>query len=172
MALTDKLIAIADAIRDKTGGTESLTLDQMPTDIAGIETGGGGLPSCITALASGTYTPTADVVSVVGIEHGLGVTPNFFFMSVEGQEMLNPSDFNYYITHEFGLAQKFMMSANQLEAFRIYRYSNGSNFTQSAAVGLMGVFANATQFYAYASSTYNLKAGVTYRWVAGVIDGI
>ena len=41
MALTDKLTTIADAIRDKTGGTEAMTLDQMATEIAGIETGGG-----------------------------------------------------------------------------------------------------------------------------------
>ena len=40
MALTDKLTAIANAIREKTGNTELLTLDQMPTEIAGIETGG------------------------------------------------------------------------------------------------------------------------------------
>ena len=42
MALTDKLSAIADAIRGKTGGTEELTLDQMVDAIAGIESGGGG----------------------------------------------------------------------------------------------------------------------------------
>lgn len=42
MALTDKLTAIADAIRAKTGSAEKLTLDQMPTEIASIETGGGG----------------------------------------------------------------------------------------------------------------------------------
>ena len=42
MALTDKLTAIADAIREKTGKADALTLDQMPTEIAGIETGGGG----------------------------------------------------------------------------------------------------------------------------------
>lgn len=41
MALTDKLTAIADAIRAKTGKTESLTLDQMPTEISSITTGGG-----------------------------------------------------------------------------------------------------------------------------------
>lgn len=41
MALIDKLTAIADAIRGKTGKTEEMTLDQMPTEIAGIETGGG-----------------------------------------------------------------------------------------------------------------------------------
>ncbi len=41
MALTDKLTAIADAIRARTGSTEQMTLDQMPLEIAGIEGGGG-----------------------------------------------------------------------------------------------------------------------------------
>lgn len=41
MALTDKLTAIGDAIRDKTGSTDLLTLDAMPTAISGITTGGG-----------------------------------------------------------------------------------------------------------------------------------
>lgn len=36
------LIAIADAIREKTGKTDSLTLQQMATEISGIQTGGGG----------------------------------------------------------------------------------------------------------------------------------
>lgn len=39
MALTDKLTAIADAIRAKDGTTGTMTLDQMPDAIAGIETG-------------------------------------------------------------------------------------------------------------------------------------
>lgn len=41
MALTNKLSAIGDAIREKTGKTELLTLDQMPVEIKAIETGGG-----------------------------------------------------------------------------------------------------------------------------------
>lgn len=39
MALTDKLTAIGNAIRGKTGGSALLTLDQMPTEIASIQTG-------------------------------------------------------------------------------------------------------------------------------------
>lgn len=39
MALTEKLTAIADAIRGKTGGTDGLTLDGMVTAIEGISTG-------------------------------------------------------------------------------------------------------------------------------------
>ena len=42
MALTDKLTAIADAIRGKTGGTQEMTLEQMAQAIAALEVGGGG----------------------------------------------------------------------------------------------------------------------------------
>lgn len=38
----DKLVAVADAVREKTGNTESLTLDEMPGAIAGIDGGGEG----------------------------------------------------------------------------------------------------------------------------------
>lgn len=47
MALTDKLTAIADAIREKTGKTDELTLDQMAVEIADIQTGV-ELPELIT----------------------------------------------------------------------------------------------------------------------------
>lgn len=43
MALTDKLTAIADALRAKTGGTAQLTLDQIASGISGLDTSGGGL---------------------------------------------------------------------------------------------------------------------------------
>ena len=39
MALTDKLTAIADAIRAKNGGTDDMTLAQMPEKITNIQTG-------------------------------------------------------------------------------------------------------------------------------------
>ena len=42
MALTDKLTAIANAIRSKTGSTDPLSLDDMPPAIEGIQGGGGG----------------------------------------------------------------------------------------------------------------------------------
>ena len=48
MALTDKLSAIADAIRSKTGKTGQLTLAQMPGEIASITGGGGSAAGCVT----------------------------------------------------------------------------------------------------------------------------
>lgn len=69
MALIDKLTAIADAIRGKTGGTAPLTLDGMATAIAGIQTGGG---------ASGIYmakiTPAEYSAKSFTITHNLGTT--------------------------------------------------------------------------------------------------
>lgn len=41
MALIDKLTAIADAVRGKTGGTSLLTLDDIAAAISGIPSGGG-----------------------------------------------------------------------------------------------------------------------------------
>lgn len=49
MALTDKLTNIANAIRTKTGKTDLLTLDQMPTEIENIKTGGEDLPKITDA---------------------------------------------------------------------------------------------------------------------------
>lgn len=42
MSVHEKMTAIANAIRRKTGGTEPLTLDQMATEIDGISAGGSG----------------------------------------------------------------------------------------------------------------------------------
>ena len=55
MALTDKLTAIADAIRSKTGTTEPMTLDEMVTAIANITTG--SVPSDTITLDDGTELP-------------------------------------------------------------------------------------------------------------------
>ena len=55
MALTDKLTAIADAIRAKDGSTATMTLDQMPGKIAAITTADnivhGNIPDYIKAAA-------------------------------------------------------------------------------------------------------------------------
>lgn len=52
MALADKLTAIADVLRSKTGGTAQLTLEQIATGISGLDTSGSGgltLPDVIAA---------------------------------------------------------------------------------------------------------------------------
>ena len=68
MALTDKLTAIANAIRSKTGGSDLLTLDEMPQEIQSIQTGGGGTSDTSLAdsiIDSTVTTFTSDTLETV-----------------------------------------------------------------------------------------------------------
>lgn len=83
MALTDKLTAIADAIRSKGGTTDQLTLAGMVDAINAIQTGSGG-----TGLAydMGEFVLDADTASNANllrtepIPHNLGDTPDFILV--------------------------------------------------------------------------------------------
>lgn len=94
MALTDKLTAIADAIRGKTGGTEGMTLDTMVSAIKGIESGGGGSN---VQVFTGELT-TADIPhgSCLYIEHNLGGKKPFIFY-MEPADNVFPGYYQYDI---------------------------------------------------------------------------
>lgn len=83
MALTDKLIAIADAIRSKGGTTDQLTLAGMVDAINAIQTGGGGAG---LAYDMGEFVFDADIASSSlwitenPIPHNLGETPDFILV--------------------------------------------------------------------------------------------
>lgn len=80
MALTDKLKAIANAIRDKAGTSAKLTLAQMPTAIANIPTGGGSTPDYLRASWEVRYTSkvTSGRTSLVSQQQlvDAGIIPN------------------------------------------------------------------------------------------------
>lgn len=65
MALTDKLSAIGNAIREKTGKSDLLTLEQMPQEIAGIQTGVGD--GQFATLVDGTMTDFVATNQMQGI---------------------------------------------------------------------------------------------------------
>lgn len=64
MALTDKLTAIANAIRTKTGSTEPMTLDEMPELILSIS--GGGSTSVFAPLYE-KFNVDKNTYPIVGI---------------------------------------------------------------------------------------------------------
>lgn len=87
MALTDKLTAIADAVRAKTGGTELLTLDEIAAAISGISGGG------VTGLSydMGEFVFDADIIRPKDytINHNLGDTPGFVLVWTDDFSELN-----------------------------------------------------------------------------------
>lgn len=68
MALTDKLTAIADAIRAKTGETGKMTLEQMPAKIGGISGGGGGGGFDTSQMASCFFTGDMSSIDFTGLD--------------------------------------------------------------------------------------------------------
>ena len=95
MALTNKLTAIADAIRGKTGKTEEMTLDQMAIEIAGISGGGGGG----LAYDMGEFVLDADITSLQtanGIPHALGEAPDFVLIWTDDFCDLSADNVNPY----------------------------------------------------------------------------
>ena len=67
MALTDKLTAIANATRAKTGTTNQMTLDEIATAINGISSGGGNIEvkSFVPAAAVDVTTVTIDLTNYI-----------------------------------------------------------------------------------------------------------
>lgn len=69
MAIPPKLTAIADAIRAKTGKSSTMTLDEMPTEIASISGGGGGFDwSQVCNVASMFNGSPAQEIDLTGID--------------------------------------------------------------------------------------------------------
>lgn len=127
--------------------------------------GSGGLPSGVSALASGVITYEAAQYGPA-IPHGLGVTPNFFYVIATGD--VSVSNNTGYMVGHFACKQTFESSAGH--------YTNIS--ISSAGVNTMSgnVIAAADIDTYFGAETFKpngfFKAGVTYRWVAGVIDGL
>lgn len=69
MSVNEKMKAIADAIRGKTGGTDSLTLDAMAAAIASIEAGGGGVETGEMVLNQFYRAPDMPLTIPVSAKH-------------------------------------------------------------------------------------------------------
>ena len=105
MALINKLSAIGDAIRAKTGGTEKLTLDQMPDAINSITSGSSGGASCLGLYSGKVYRSSSSSLYLNQISFtGCGI------------------DFK---TQNYALFFSVKYTGTNYENHFIYRYENG-----------------------------------------------
>lgn len=81
MALTDKLTAIGDAIRAQTGKTELLTLDQMATEIDGIQT----VAEFNFEVVGGTTAPTNPIDNTFWINTDTTITEWVFNLTAPSE---------------------------------------------------------------------------------------
>jgi hypothetical protein len=166
MSVHDKMTAIADAIRGKTGSAEKLTLEGMAAAIAGITVGGGGMDGVYMAQV----TPDSDVGEIV-VEHGLG-TEDILLAACWIEDMggyspaFNGSVLNVYL--KSALPYRMSNTVNRENAV-IYGVWNTNSANVSAisqptsnSYVSMPVGANAFVFDSAGAASAKYFGGVTY----------
>lgn len=178
MALIDKLTAIADAVRAKTGGTELLTLDQMAAAIGGISGGGG-----VTGLAydMGEFVLDADSNSspTIRINHNLGELPGFVLVWTDDYVGVTNPD-NIYTTSLGFVWMDRIMGLDNWFTSSVSGKGTTVLFTQSkGSTGMNVVKPNSVSYTLGAEGSGNayvvnpeyfelIKMGNTIYWRGGV----
>ena len=142
MALTDKLSAIGNAIRAKTGGTELLTLDAMPNEIASIETGGGGGIQVEPIVLTGNQ------------EHGCTGIISSAYINLYGDT----------ITTKDMTSGKFMFHKSSLKTIPF-----SLNFKSNTTIDLSDIFSEAVNLE-YLPKINNLKLSIVRDFARGAIN--
>lgn len=143
-------------------------------DVVGTFAGGGGLPSGVSALACGSYTPSENKTSRVDINHGLNVKPNFLIVIVDTNFSAGVATNMLTGASVFYKAMKYNSSSSIVYTAHITMEGYGSNSQAagSATRAASEAYFTTSTFGIPCNSTYNLMAGYTYRWVCGVLDKI
>ena len=174
MSVNEKMTAIADAIRGKTGGTAALTLDGMVAAITGITGGGAGSG---LAYDMGEFVLDADNVSPGTVPHSLGVSPDFVLVWTDDYVGVTNPDTSYATSLGFVWMNKIMGLDNW---FTSAASGEGTtiNFTQSKGGTGMNVVKPNSALYTVtesdvSSETFKLvrigsncfyRAGTTYQY--------
>lgn len=187
--INEKMTAIADAIRAKTGGTEPLGLDAMAQAIAAIK--GGGIGDLEHEVISGSFTPASTITSGTyyvdtGIpggsygEEGYNIMyDSHYIMFLDLPEEKTSTSSGLY-NYEFLFGAKFGNLTN-------YTYPNGEDATKytvyawrnSSATNHLNSSTAETNFYvmkhpetgniairiAPNSGQSQLRAGKNYTWL-------
>ena len=142
MALIDKLTAIADAIRGKTGKMEEMTLDQMPLEIASIVSGGGGggdsynnpwvsYETAEIEIGENTVTNAEEALAFMASASGIDVVDDFVILN-------NPTTYNQLVSKVYG-----QMNGSSKAG---YRYRDGAILLISMTAAFSAVLVPGTKY--------------------------
>ena len=143
--------------------------DDLEGLIDAITGGGGGLPLGVSAIDYGTLTPTTDITSTTYIMHKLGVKPNFLCLIATGDfpfkkrigEILLYTAWQKKVTDSSGSERNLSIQ---------YTKSYASGNPNAQYLTMIGNVGSATRAYIECFANSKLAAGITYLWLAGVID--
>lgn len=149
MSVSSKLTAIADAIRAKTGGTDTLTLDAMAEAVAGIQTGASAL------RYEGTFTTSATCSATVSC----GFKPDLVVIFTP------PGNMSDYKDHETNLKFAFGEKKTNYTEYAHAEYVNGL-YTGVAWATTEGFNINMMGYDLSWSKTQNIVQNKTFSYLA------
>lgn len=135
------------------------------------ESGTGSGFAGFSAMTTGAFTPTSNITSQYAISHGLGASPDFVVVYIEGQYDVSAfSDCatlycmvkHSYVNYDTDYAGAYVVVSPYNSNF--YPTYMGITSDQS------GTFFGASSFVVGVGSYSALKAGTTYRWIAGKLS--
>ena len=161
VALDTQLISIADAIRAKTGGTDSLVFpDGFSQAIAAIEAGGSGV-----VFASGTFTVASDTATNgYVITHNLGVIPQIFILTAK----YFMSAHNYNIC-SYGVIDENIRNVgyNSSNKYAIFFSQKGNDYFINIGLDFnKTITIDDSSITMEECSNANLTGGLLHSWVA------
>lgn len=195
LAKKTDMVALADALRELSGGTEELAFPGGMVDIAedtdtaveaalaaltekGVDTAGAGLVDIAGLIAAieaggaifevGSYTPTSDQTGAL-IYHSLGVRPNVLLCWMNGYLQTYPYLACGLGTYGIGAdcnVSVYTASASYSGHVCIPTATNNVSIISSYTWSY-SVFYDATDDrFRIGGNNYKLKAGAEYKWVA------
>mgnify|MGYP003308862494 CR=1 FL=1 len=193
MSVKSKMTAIADKLRKLLGITSLMGLDDMASNLDACQEevdsqgelldtaleiiaqkaapGTTGLPGGISKIETGTITLNTDSVSTgfYEIKHNLGEMPNFYILCATSDNVNN--DFGGYLFSTYCTRSTIGGLDTVGSVNSVTSSGDVSIYNVSFRAGTTNSLFSETSFYLYLSNR-PLKAGVLYRWVCGVADGI
>lgn len=167
--LESDLTSIANAIREKSGASGSLVFpDGFASAIASIA----GMPSGISKLATGTYTPTSKTQGKITITHNLGVEPSFYIFAKQEWALRGSSSGTHPIFLDFYISKTSLATTHSRRNHAIKGTVPATNTPSIVEEPSCSARADETTFWVEGNSSYdrNYEAGKTFTWVCGVID--
>lgn len=170
-ALDANLTALANAIRAKGGTSASLAfpngmVEAINAITTGGGTGGGGLPTGVSAIDYGTFTLSADSTTQANVYHNLGVAPDFAIWWLDGAHLATATTSVAVRGVMFNTGTTATMNARMLVGGYDASGKGGSETgTYSAQY-----FMTKASFVARCDPDYPILAGLTYHWIAGTLD--
>lgn len=150
--LTDRINALTAYSNQKTGASDTTLSDAVTRLVAGYG-GGASLPSIISKIDGGSFTPISDeATSDYSISHNLGTAPTGVVIWATN-----------IVKETYGVRTVNILQMTDSYYMLLQVNTTGSNRTDAGYItsGDLG-----TSFFKFTVNNNAYKSGVTYKWLA------